>query len=188
MEAFERALLAKSAFMPAFTATFLAGRASRLGRRNANTLLAGLEIPTVGVKCTAGKNQGSGGTAGHVPFARATVDNLRESTISRPSVSKEVFIRNVTNCSIEFGPCSGAAFIENAADSRIKLAAHQIRLSRCQNLELHAHVETNVTMEECCNVRVHPLESWYDAMPEHMVEAGLTGANRWQDIVDFTNL
>lgn len=210
IDVFEKNLATRSAYMPAFTATLLKSRANKLRnklreeerggggeegavvvtrqevetfRRGAETVIRQSEIQLkqsercIAINGEIGSNDDS-----------LTVSNARETKISLSNVSKTVFIKNVANSSISLGPCSGAVFLEDVVDCEIWLAAHQIRLVACNNLKMHIHVTTNVILEDCFNVKVEPLSLWYDGMENDMKEARLTTENRFDNLVNFTDL
>lgn len=117
-----------------------------------------------------------------------SIADKSNATIQLYGVHSTLHIRNIKDCKVFVGPCSGAIFLTNVDACHVHLAAHQIRLAQCSATKLFVHVSTVVNLEDCKDITVGPVEAWYESFSNDMRIAGLTGPNRLDQIINFTDL
>lgn len=111
-----------------------------------------------------------------------------DETIEWRNLHSTLHLRNLRNCRVFLGPCSGAIFLVNVESCEIHMAAHQIRLVQCRHTRLMVHVATSVNLEDCQDIQVHAVVPWYEGFAADMEAAGLDGPNRCDRIINFTDI
>lgn len=150
------------------------------------------KMSLTGIKLAAASTTRELGTK-NVTSTTSMMENLLDGhfneTIQLPGAHSTFTIRNATECIIKIGPCSGAISLEDLSDCTLHLAAHQIRLFRCQNLVLNVFTRTNIISEESSGITIKESSPWYDHWSNDLIATGLsTGSNNYSHVINFTDL
>ncbi|GKT82562.1 tubulin binding cofactor c [Colletotrichum tofieldiae] len=93
-------------------------------------------------------------------------------------------LKNIEKSLIVAGNVTGPAHITGVSDSIIVVAARQVRIHECKNVDIYLHCSSHPIIEDCSNMRFAPLPASFVLMiaqetPEDPVK------NQWDQVDDF---
>lgn len=186
----DTALSRKSSFLPAFTASSLRARLERIKNRDSKEeVLASFGLD--GVVVTVGEQPVKDVVSREITFMtsfedRICISDRSNENIQIPKKCSYVYLKNLSNCNVAIGPCSGAVFCEAVEGSQLRLSGHQLRLIKCHNLMVSCFVQTSVNLEECTEIGTNELSPWYPDYERDYKSANLTGPNMFNKMVNFS--
>ncbi|KAI0849374.1 TBCC-domain-containing protein [Daldinia vernicosa] len=99
-------------------------------------------------------------TSARTPFAGLALNNIKESLIVAGHVAGPVHITGLRN-------------------SIVVVAARQVRIHECENVDLYLHCSSHPIIEDCSGMRFAPLPELYATKLE------IKGENQWDQVDDF---
>jgi hypothetical protein len=82
-------------------------------------------------------------------------------------------LRNISKSLIVAGRVAGPVHITGVSDSIISVAARQVRIHYCKNMDIYLHCTSHPIIEDCSGMRFAPLPAYYVSLIScHMVEVG----------------
>ncbi|KZL78816.1 tubulin-specific chaperone C (tubulin binding cofactor C) [Colletotrichum tofieldiae] len=87
-------------------------------------------------------------------------------------------LKNIEKSLIVAGNVTGPAHITGVSDSIIVVAARQVRIHECKNVDIYLHCSSHPIIEDCSNMRFAPLPASFET-PEDPVK------NQWDQVDDF---
>ncbi|KZL80403.1 tubulin binding cofactor c [Colletotrichum incanum] len=87
-------------------------------------------------------------------------------------------LKDIEKSLIVAGNVTGPAHITGVSDSIIVVAARQVRIHECKNVDIYLHCSSHPIIEDCSNMRFAPLPASFDT-PEDPVK------NQWDQVDDF---
>jgi tubulin-specific chaperone C len=89
--------------------------------------------------------------------------------MSVPTAGKAAFlslaIKNIKKCLIIAGHVAGPAHLTGVSDSIIVVAARQVRIHECKNVDIYLHCTSHPIIEDCSGVRFAPIPVCYVRRP-----------------------
>jgi len=93
---------------------------------------------------------------------------------------------NLTNCRVFCGPVEGSLYLEEARDSLVMAAAHQVRLHKANKVDFYLRSRSYPIIEKCSEVRFAPYSFRYDGLEAELERTRLDEENElWTDVKDF---
>jgi len=103
--------------------------------------------------------------------------------MSVPTVGSAAFLalalKNISRSLIVAGKVNGPAHITGVSDSVIVVAARQVRVHECKNVDLYLHCGSRPIIEDCSGMRFAPIPSCYVSQNEEPAR------NQWDQVDDF---
>ncbi|KAF6796520.1 Tubulin-specific chaperone C [Colletotrichum sojae] len=87
-------------------------------------------------------------------------------------------LKNIQKSLIVAGNVAGPAHITGVSDSIVVVAARQVRIHECRNVDIYLYCSSHPIIEDCSNMRFAPLPTAFDT-PEDPVK------NQWDQVDDF---
>ncbi|KAI1346492.1 tubulin binding cofactor C-domain-containing protein [Xylaria sp. FL0043] len=88
-------------------------------------------------------------------------------------------LKNIKNSLVIAGHVAGPAHITGIEDSIIVVAARQVRMHDCKNVQVYLHCASHPIIEDCSGVAFAPLPSHYSN------ESTTPATNQWDKVDDF---
>lgn len=187
----EKALASKSAFMSAYSTLNLWKRLEVLKAKGQKAAKSGIDF-NFSLKRDKEEHFPKGASNAEtivVGEREEIVSGLRDAVYGNKDVVSRhnITVMDCERSSMNLGVIKGSAVIENVKECSITLAAHQIRMRNCHQLQINAFSATNVVLEDSTEISVKSIDKEYAAgiLPE-MIKAGLMGDNQCTNILDFT--
>ncbi|CAF0976974.1 unnamed protein product [Brachionus calyciflorus] len=115
--------------------------------------------------------------------------NCKNSTIQLFGNPSVVHVANIDTCTILCGPLTGTAFINQAINSKIIIASHQLRIHDSRDTQFYIHVGSRAIIENCKQVKFGAYAWTYPKLETHFEKSKLNleklGVYNWQLIDDF---
>ncbi|KAL1884112.1 hypothetical protein VTK73DRAFT_6781 [Phialemonium thermophilum] len=103
--------------------------------------------------------------------------------MSGPTTGGALFVsltvRDVEKSLIVAGRVSGSAHITGVKDSIVVVAARQVRIHECTNVDFYLHCKSHPIIEDCSGLRFAPLPATYATEQEPAEQ------NQWDKVDDF---
>jgi len=88
-------------------------------------------------------------------------------------------LKNIKNSLIVAGQVAGAAHITGVENSVIAVAARQVRMHDCKNVDIYLQCSSRPIIEDCSNIRFAPIPECYTT------STGTSSQNQWDHVDDF---
>jgi len=88
-------------------------------------------------------------------------------------------LKNIKNSLIIAGHVAGAAHITSIENSIIVVAARQVRMHDCKNVDVYLYCASRPIIEDCSNIRFSPIPEHHTIASEEPVQ------NQWDQVDDF---
>lgn len=72
-----------------------------------------------------------------------------------------LMVKGVKECLVVAGHVAGAAHVTGVRDSVLVVAARQVRMHDCVNVDVYLHCASRPIIEDCENVRFSPIPGCY---------------------------
>jgi hypothetical protein len=93
---------------------------------------------------------------------------------------------NLDNCKVFCGPVDGSLYLEDAKDSVVMAAAHQVRIHKSTHVDFYLRSRSYPIIEKCSDVRFAPYSFDFEGSRERLEGAKLGEENDlWSDVKDF---
>ena len=97
-----------------------------------------------------------------------------------------VRIHDCQRCEIRIGPVSRSIFIYECNETRFWLSCQQLRVHQSRDSDFHVVITSGGIIEQCHNLRLHPLDWTYETMKDDYRSSNLRNdVNLWNQIQDF---
>jgi tubulin-specific chaperone C len=117
------------------------------------------------------------------------ISNVSDCTIHICDHLGALRMDNVKNCKIHVGAIAGSAHVEYCTNSMFNLALRQLRVHHTTDTVFQLHVLSDPIIEDTTRVQFAPYNLNYDGIQQHLKRAGLDtqqpSANRWDQVKDF---
>ncbi|KAI1504017.1 tubulin binding cofactor C [Biscogniauxia marginata] len=123
---------------------------------------------------TASRATSSGSLTG---LSRCVVDMTIPTSSGTPFAG--LALKNIRNSLIIAGHVAGPAHITGIEDSVIVVAARQVRIHECKNVDVYLHCLSHPIIEDCSNMRFAPLPDLYAS------DSTTADNNQWNQVDDF---
>ncbi|KAB5542377.1 tubulin binding cofactor C-domain-containing protein [Coniochaeta sp. 2T2.1] len=121
-------------------------------------------------------------TAGQLTRLKRCVIDMSVPTLSSSSTAKpfaSLAMRDIDGCLIVAGRVSGATHITGVRNSVVVVAAGQVRIHECRDVDFYLWCGSRPIIEDCVGVRFAPLPEVY--MPDQEERS----KNMWDQVDDF---
>ncbi|GMH35716.1 hypothetical protein BSKO_03584 [Bryopsis sp. KO-2023] len=119
--------------------------------------------------------------------ASFSVADLKDCSVYLLGFTQQVQVDDCDGCRIFIGPCDGSVFIRDCTDCVVSVAARQLRLRDCQNIELGVYCSTQPALESSKSINFTPWMGAYPGLTGHFSAANLDPTiNSWDRVYDFT--
>ncbi|VUC35526.1 unnamed protein product [Clonostachys rosea] len=88
-------------------------------------------------------------------------------------------LKNIKTSLVVAGRVNGPVHITGVTDSILVVAARQVRIHECKNVDIYLHCGSHPIIEDCSGMRFAPLPACY------VSEAEETSENQWDQVDDF---
>ncbi|KAI0886994.1 TBCC-domain-containing protein [Annulohypoxylon maeteangense] len=88
-------------------------------------------------------------------------------------------LKNIKQSLIIAGHVSGPVHITGLQNSIVVVAARQVRIHECKDVDIYLHCASHPIIEDCSEMRFAPLPEFYASKLE------VTGENQWDQVDDF---
>uniref|UniRef100_A0A8H7NIV2 C-CAP/cofactor C-like domain-containing protein n=1 Tax=Bionectria ochroleuca TaxID=29856 RepID=A0A8H7NIV2_BIOOC len=88
-------------------------------------------------------------------------------------------LNNIKTSLVVAGRVNGPVHITGVTDSILVVAAGQVRIHECKNVDIYLHCGSHPIIEDCSGMRFAPLPACY------VSEAEETSENQWDQVDDF---
>ncbi|KAI1363656.1 tubulin binding cofactor C-domain-containing protein [Xylaria arbuscula] len=110
-------------------------------------------------------------------LSRCIVDMVVPTSTGTPFAG--LVLKNIKHSLIIAGHVAGPAHITGIEDSIIVVAARQVRMHDCKNVQVYLHCASHPIIEDCSQVTFAPLPSFYGN------ESTTPETNQWDQVDDF---
>jgi len=110
-------------------------------------------------------------------LSRCIVDMAIPTSTGTPFAG--LALKNIQRSLIIVGHVAGPAHITGVEDSVIVVAARQVRIHECKNVQVYLHCASHPIIEDCEGMLFAPIPDFY------MKDAKSTSPNQWDQVDDF---
>lgn len=115
------------------------------------------------------------------------LDSMVNCVINMPGSPVTLFLRNLTNCSINCGPVSSSVYVDSCKDCTFSLAFQQLRIHTSTNCKFYVNAKTKPIIEDCKSMYFGQYNYKYDELQSDLNTCGFTPEteNLYMQVVDF---
>jgi hypothetical protein len=119
-------------------------------------------------------------TAGRLTGLRRCIIDMSVPTLGKSAAPfASLALRDIDECLIVAGRVSGATHITGVRNSVVVVAAGQVRIHECRNVDFYLWCGSHPIIEDCVGVRFAPIpEVYVSSLPIHGMKESVT--NTWQ--------
>ncbi|KAI9901313.1 hypothetical protein N3K66_003130 [Trichothecium roseum] len=117
--------------------------------------------------------------AGSLTELSGCIVDMSVPTLRAGSPFPGLALKNIKGCLIVAGRVGGPVHITGVKDSIIVVAARQVRIHECSNVDLYLHCASHPIIEDCSGMRFAPLPDCY------ITDADRDVVNQWDQVDDF---
>lgn len=103
--------------------------------------------------------------AGSLTELSGCIVDMSVPTLKAGSPFPGLALKNIKGCLIVAGRVGGPVHITGVKDSIIVVAARQVRIHECSNVDLYLHCASHPIIEDCSGMRFAPLPDCYVSFP-----------------------